>query len=237
MNTGFRGVAGRVAATILAFAVLAGCATSRPIEPGLVRDEAPMMDSTPVIAAHQGEYVLRPADVIKIDVFREQDLSLPSVAVAADGKVSFPLLGPVEVAGRTAGGLESFLEAELGARYLRDPDVSVNVLDYASHQVTVEGAVQEPGIFAFRPGTRLSGGVALAKGATRVAALREVAIFRPVEGGTQVAKFDLAAVRAGTMLDPVLQPGDRIVVGTDNLAQFWQDFLRALPAFGLFTQL
>ena len=227
----------RIALPLAACCVLAACASSQPIEPGLLPDPPQAMDAAPVITASQAEYVLRPADIIKVDVFREEDLSLPSVAIAADGRVSFPLLGPVSVAGMTAGGLEGLLERELGARYLRNPDVSVNVLDYASHKVTVEGAVEEPGIFAFQPGTRLSGGVALAKGVKRVAALEEVAIFRQAEGGTQVAKFDLAAVRAGTMADPVLQPGDRIVVGTDNLAQFWQDFLRALPAFGLFTQL
>ena len=50
-----------------------------------------------------------------------------------------------------------------------------------------------------------------------------------------VAKFDYRAVSQGTMIDPVLEPGDRVVVGTSGLSQFWQDLLRALPAFGLFT--
>jgi polysaccharide export outer membrane protein len=100
----------------------------------------------------------------------------------------------------------------------------------------VEGAVTESGVFEFTPGTRLSGGIALAKGPTRVADVREVAIFREGPSGTLIAKFDYAQVRAGGMMDPVLQPGDRIVVGTDNLSQTWQDILRALPAFGIFSQ-
>jgi polysaccharide export outer membrane protein len=37
------------------------------------------------------------------------------------------------------------------------------------------------------------------------------------------------------MLDPVLQPGDRVFVGTDGLAVFWEDLLKALPAFGVFA--
>jgi polysaccharide biosynthesis/export protein len=50
-----------------------------------------------------------------------------------------------------------------------------------------------------------------------------------------VAKFDYAAVRQGAMLDPVLQPGDRVVMGTDGLSVFWADLLQALPVFGVFA--
>jgi len=65
--------------------------------------------------------------------------------------------------------------------------------------------------------------------------MREVAIFRETPDGLMVAKFDYRSVRQGTMLDPVLAPGDRVVVGISGLSQFWQDLLRALPAFALFT--
>jgi polysaccharide export outer membrane protein len=37
------------------------------------------------------------------------------------------------------------------------------------------------------------------------------------------------------MLDPVLEPGDRVVMGTDGLSVFWEDLLKALPAFGVFA--
>jgi hypothetical protein len=50
-----------------------------------------------------------------------------------------------------------------------------------------------------------------------------------------IAKFDYGQVRQGTMLDPVLQPGDRVVMGTDGLSVFWEDLLKALPAFGVFA--
>jgi len=50
-----------------------------------------------------------------------------------------------------------------------------------------------------------------------------------------VAKFDYRAVQQGTMIDPVLQPGDRVVVGTSGLSQFWQDVLKTIPVFALFT--
>ncbi len=212
------------------------CATSPDALPG------PAVE-VPVAALGQedygsslpAEYVLRPADRLSISVFREEDLSLQDVPVSAEGRVSFPLVGTLEVAGLTPLELEAELEERLGASYLRNPDVTVNVLDYASHLVTVDGQVEEPGVYPFAPGTRLSGGISLAKGPTRVANTALIAVFRQTEEGVQVAKFDYAAVRAGTMLDPVLMPGDRIVIGTNGLSQFWQDFLGAIPVFALFT--
>lgn len=217
---------------------LSGCVVEDRIEPG-------MATMTPVAALGQNAftgsvgatYLLRPADEISVTVFREEELSVPVMIISAEGRISAPLVGEVQAAGMTAQQLEQHLEQLYDARYLRSPDVAINVLKYGSHLVTVEGAVKKPGLYPFNPGTRLTGGMSLASGPERVADVRDVAIFRQSEQGTMVAKFDYAQVRAGTMMDPVLQPGDRVVVGTDNLSQTWQDILRALPAFGLFTQL
>jgi polysaccharide export outer membrane protein len=101
--------------------------------------------------------------------------------------------------------------------------------------VTVEGAVEKPGVYSFQPGARLSSAIALASGPRRTAKSDQVAVFRESPQGVMIAKFDYAAVRQGTMLDPVLQPGDRVVIGTDGLSVFWEDLLKALPAFGVFA--
>jgi len=221
----------------LAVLVCAGCAASSPISPG-VANSLPnaAMGQADYVATVGTTYLLRPADKLRITVFREEDLSMPEVTVSAEGRISVPLIGPIQAAGMSVEQLETRLEQLYDARYLRSPDVAVNVLEYGSHVVTVEGSVEKPGLYAFRPGTRLTGGISLAAGPTRVADVRQVAVFRETAQGTMIAKFDYAQVRAGSMLDPVLQPGDRVVVGTDNLSQGWQDLLRALPAFGLFTQ-
>ena len=227
-----------LAVALVAGTLLAGCAVEAPISPG-VASTAPIaaLGQDAYVTPPGSGYVLRPADKLSVTVFREAELSLPEVVISAEGRISLPLIGPIQAAGMTVADLETRLEQMYDERYLRGPDIAVNVIDYASHQVTVEGSVERPGLYKFIPGTRLSGGVSLASGPRRTADVREVAVFRETPSGMQIAKFDYAQVRAGTMLDPVLQPGDRIVVGTDNLSQTWQDFLRALPAFGLFTQL
>lgn len=224
---------------VIAMAVaLSACAASQPIPPGAINpavsQELGQTNFAPSIAE---SYVLRPGDSVAVNVFGEEDISLESVLISADGLVAVPLIGEVQMAGRSSGEVGHEIAERLGERFLRDPRVAVNVLAYGSHLVTVEGSVETPGVYEFAPGTRLSGGLALAEGATRVSDLRDVAIFRETPDGMQVGRFDYVAVRAGQMVDPVLQPDDRIVVGTDNLSQFWQDLLRALPAFGLFTNL
>ncbi len=182
-------------------------------------------------------YTIRPADTLNIGVFREPELSLQSVRVDANGAIAMPLVGPVQVAGLSPRDAEDRISQALRQGYLRNPEVSVNVVEYQSHLVTVEGEVENPGLFTFQPGTRLSGAIALGNGMSRVADRRDIAIFRTLDDGTYIAKFDYTAVQAGTMIDPVLMPGDRVIVGTNGLSQFWQDFLRSLPVFALFTRL
>lgn len=182
------------------------------------------------------DYVLRPNDVINVSVFREAEMSLNTIPISATGEVSFPLLGPMQVAGLTATQLEAQLEQRLNERYLRYPDVTVNIVQYGSHLVTVEGSVNSAGLYNFSPGTRLSGALALANGVARMADQSEVAVFRQTADGMAIAKFDYLAMQSGTMMDPVLQPGDRVVVGLNHLSQFWQDLLMTLPVFGYFRR-
>jgi polysaccharide export outer membrane protein len=180
-------------------------------------------------------YQLRSADRISINVFREPELSLQEVQIGVEGNVSIPLLGSVRAAGLTAAQFEQDVTRRLAAAGLKSPMVSVNIAEYASHLVTVEGAVKTPGVFKFEPGARLSTAIALAEGPDRVAKTEQVAIFRTRSDGIYIAKFDYGAVRQGTMLDPVLEPSDRVVMGTDGLSLFWQDALKAIPALGVFA--
>ncbi len=180
-------------------------------------------------------YSLRPADQISVTVFREPELSLERVRIGVEGNVSLPMIGSIPAAGMTAKQFEQDVTRRLAAAGLKGPVVSVNIAEYASHLVTVEGAVDKPGVYAFQPGARLSTAVAMASGPKRTAKVSQVAVFRESPQGIMVAKFDYGAVSRGTMLDPVLEPGDRVVMGTDGLSVFWEDLLKAMPAFGVFA--
>lgn len=180
-------------------------------------------------------YGLRPSDVISINVFREPDFSLESVRVGVDGIVSVPMLGAVNVGGMTTTEVEAMLIQRLNVVGLKQPRVAVNISEYASHLVSVEGAVDDPGVYAFQPGARLSSAIAMANGLDRVAKSDQLVVFRTRPDGIYIALFDYGAISQGTMLDPVLEPNDRVVMGVNGLSQFYQDMLKTLPALGVFA--
>lgn len=223
---------------LLTAASLAGCAgTPEPVIGLVTAQQVDAAGQAEFATVESPDYRLRPSDVINVTVFREPDLSVQQVPVGSDGVIALPLVGSIRAEGRTTADLAKAVETALGGGYLVNPQVSVNVTQYLSHRVTVEGSVNKPGVFAFQPGARLSSAIAQAEGPDRVARLDQVAVFRETSQGLTVAKFDYQAVQQGTMIDPVLQPGDRVVVGTSGLSQFWQDLLKTIPAFALFTNI
>lgn len=220
----------------IAMAVLAGCAsTPEPNIGAAVIQPRAEFGQSDYSFQRPTSYLLRPADRISVNVFREPEFSLDAVQIGVEGNVSLPMLGSIPAAGMTAKQFEQDVTRRLAAVGLKTPMVSVNIAEYASHLVTVEGAVDTPGVYTFQPGARLSSAIALAKGPKRTAKTEQVAVFRESPEGIMVAKFDYQQVSQGTMLDPVLQPGDRVVMGTDGLSVFWEDLLKALPAFGVFA--
>lgn len=221
---------------MLAAMALAGCAsTPEPIIGASVVQPRSDLGQDGYSFARPDIYQLRPTDKISVSVFREPDLSAEEVRIGVEGNVSLPMLGSIPVAGLTAKQFEQDVTRRLAALGLKSPSVSINITDFASHLVTVEGAVETPGVYPFQPGARLSAAIALAEGPKRTAKIQQVAVFRESPAGIMIAKFDYQAVSQGTMLDPVLQPGDRVVMGTDGLSVFWEDLLKALPAFGVFA--
>ncbi len=219
-----------------ALALLSGCAsTPEPVIGASTSEPRAELGQAGYSFQRPTSYLLRPADRISVSVFREPEFTTEALRVGVEGNVSLPMLGSIPAAGMTAKQFEQDVTRRLSAVGLKSPMVSVNIVEYASHLVTVEGAVDTPGVYAFQPGARLSSAIALARGPKRTAKTEQVAVFRESPQGIMVAKFDYGQISQGTMLDPVLQPGDRVVMGTDGLSVFWEDLLKALPAFGVFV--
>ena len=216
---------------------LAGCSNSHPTQLSGPAAVAPLSGAPAVFSEDPLVAVLHDNDQISVTVLREKELSLDRVTIGIDGSFEMPAIGKVQATGRNVGDVAAEIRSRLGKSYLVNPQVAVNIVEYGSLQVTVEGSVFAPGVFKFDPNTTLLGAVALARGPNRTAKLNQVAIFRKMGAERSVAVFDLKQVRAGQMVDPVLQPGDRVVVGFSGLSQAWQDFLMSVPVLALFTRL
>jgi polysaccharide export outer membrane protein len=183
------------------------------------------------------EYRIGPLDSLDITVFQIQDLSLKKVQVDSQGQLRMPLIGSVTAGGKTAAELSADIAARLGERYLQDPQVSVVVVEALSQKVSVEGAVNEAGVFQLKGRTGLLEAVAEAKGESRTGNPRRVAIVRNVDGAPHAALFNLVAIRAGRARDPEVMAGDTVVVDGSRASMLWRNLVETLPALIVFSYL
>jgi polysaccharide biosynthesis/export protein len=103
----------------------------------------------PAAAARPTDYLVGPQDVIRITVYGEPQLSGP-IRVDADGTFPFQYISSVKAEGLTTAQIASNLVKALGDGYLRNPQVSVEVLEYHSQSVFVTGEVRAPNKYAVR---------------------------------------------------------------------------------------
>jgi len=179
-------------------------------------------------------YRIGPLDVLKVTVFQEKDLSFDQIQVDASGNLAFPLIGTVHAAGDTALELSNEIARELGKQYLVNPQVSVSVASSVSQNVTVEGDVKQPGVYAINGTETLLSALAQAQSPIDVAKLDQVVIFRDINGKRAGAVFDVKAIREGRVPDPQVLGGDVIVVGFDQVKGVFRDLFKAAPFFYVF---
>ncbi len=128
-----------------------------------------------VWADELSDYGLGSGDTIRISVYEEPELSL-ELRLSDAGTISFPFLGEVEVAGLTAGQLETRIADGLRGDYLVAPNVTVSIVDY--RQFYIHGEVKDPGGFSYIPGLTLSKAIALAGGLTERASRNKMYVVR-----------------------------------------------------------
>lgn len=211
---------------VLALSTLAlsGCASGSSVSAGLPNGQAAYsaLAASPEQERAQ-DYRIGALDEVSVSVFQEPDLSLKEVQVDASGNIAFPLIGKVPAAGKTAAELSSFIGEKLGERYLRNPQVTVSVLGSVSQKVVVQGEVTQAGVYEIKGRTSLLEALSMAKGETRVASLKEVVVFRNIEGRRMGAVFDVAAIRRGQAEDPAILGNDVVVVGASHAKTFWRE--------------
>ena len=164
------------------------------------------------VAAVDAEYKIGPQDVLRIDVWKEPDISR-TIPVRPDGKISVPLLNDVQASGLTAMQLAASLRDGL-SKYLNNPQVTVTVTEINSRRVYLTGEVNRPGALPLLPNMTVLQALASAGGFTQFAKLKSIYIMR-TENGKQVRHpFNYKEVVKGNLAEQnmLLQPGDVIVV-------------------------
>lgn len=219
---------------VLALFSLAGCATSKTTlggDPGLrvlQTSEMPFPDRMDM-TANSRPYYVGPFDKISIDVYGIEELSKRDVQVDAAGKISFPLAGVVEVSGKTPGEIEKLMAERLRAKYVRDPQVTVNMKEMVSQLITVEGQVAKPGRYPVIGQLSLLQAMAMSGGTSEFAKLDDVVVFRAVRGERFAALYNLKLIRQGQYADPEVFANDIIMVGDNKARRWFKDFLQVFP--------
>ena len=173
-------------------------------------------------------YKIGPLDVLEVSVFKVPDLS-KTVQVGEDGTITYPLIGQVTAAGRTAHDLEVDLKQKLGEKYLRSPQINVLVKEYNSQRVTISGAVKTTGVYAIKGRTTLLQVIAMAGDIDASVASGDIVVFRTVDGQRSAARFDAESIKNGKVDDPEVLPGDVVVVDTSATKVALSNVLRVLP--------
>jgi polysaccharide export outer membrane protein len=163
-------------------------------------------------AVAEPSYLLGPEDVVKVAVWRDEQLTQEMV-VRPDGMITFPLIGEVVAAGRTAEDIRSEIAKRL-VKFMPTPNVTVTVLKVLSYRIYVVGRVNKPGEFLVGHHTDVLQALSLAGGLTPFASENDIKIMRRNGGTQQVLRFRYGDIENEKDLKQniLLQRGDVVVV-------------------------
>lgn len=205
-----------VAIATIALAVAAPSAVGATRTPPSVQEPAPG-----ALSYHVG-----PQDVLDVAVWEHPELG-GKFTVGNDGAITFPLIGAVQASGRTIEQIQADLTNRLKDGFLKAPQVSVNVQQYASQKVFVMGEVHTPGPLP------LTGAITLIEALARAGSLTEqaggeIVVLRSTDlsvrapdgpvapgqtGTSEVARVDVQQLRRGAPVANIqLRTGDSIFV-------------------------
>lgn len=218
---------------LVAAAALSACASREPL---VSTERLTVVDASGVLpapsradlTAADRPALIGPLDTIEVDVFNVPDLSR-EMQVDASGRIAMPLAGTIDARGRTAGELADAIENALRGRYVRNPEVTINIKSSVSQVVTIDGQVVEPGLYPVTNQMTLMRAIASAKGMTEFARLEEVVILRTVEGHRMAGLYSMEAIRRGNYDDPPIYANDVIVVGDSPERRLFKDFVALSP--------
>jgi len=158
------------------------------------------------------DYLVASADTLEISVYGEQDL-VRELIVRPDGRVSFPLVGDLEVEGKTTTQIKADVEKKI-RDYVPDASVSVIVTGLGSLQYYVLGKVVNPGAFNMSRAVSVLQALATAGGMTTFAKEGDILIVRRYGKETTHIPFNYEAVKKGKNLEQniLLERGDVVLV-------------------------
>jgi polysaccharide biosynthesis/export protein len=165
------------------------------------------------------DYIVGPLDVLNVRIYGEDKLS-GKIRVDNDGSFPFEYLGRVKAEGMTTGQIEMYLAKALGDGYLRNPQVSVEVMEYRSQSVFVTGEVRSPNKYMLPGNSTLMDVLTLAGSVTQNAGnwvqithVRQGAeVLGPAVSADYDMRVNLRDIQTGKAQNIKMRDGDTIFV-------------------------
>jgi polysaccharide biosynthesis/export protein len=162
--------------------------------------------------ASAGDYKIGAQDVLRIDVWKEDQLTR-TVPVRPDGKITLPLLNDVQAVGLTSMQLAGVI-AEGLKKFITSPQVTVTVTEVNSQRIYVTGEVSRPGTFPLLPNMTVLQALSSSGSFTQFARSKRIYVLRIVDGNQTKIPFNYNDVVSGKKPEQniALRPGDVVVV-------------------------
>lgn len=187
------------------------------------------------------EYYMRPGDELNIVVTQQQDLGNSSTnqspfVVRPDGNVSFPLVGEIHAEGMTVSQFTDVLQQGL-ARYIVDPDVSVNISKLGRVRVYVFGEVKKPGAVELEKGHTVIDAIGAAQGFTRDTAKKKIFLIHQDQPKSLIPINLNNMLKTGDMSQNVtLREGDILYLTKNHRIDFARDIAPIFSSIYMITE-
>jgi polysaccharide biosynthesis/export protein len=160
-----------------------------------------LLTATGLTGSSQQSYRLGPNDVVRIQVYGEEDLAVES-KIDGDGNINFPLLGGIHVSGKTVQELQEYLTTRLASGYVRRPRVTAYVFKYRNFYVS--GEVKAPGGYPYEEGLSVQKAITMAGGLTDKGERENIRVLRHTDGQENAlpAKMETSVLPDDTIIVP-----------------------------------
>ncbi|MFZ3047589.1 MAG: polysaccharide biosynthesis/export family protein [Desulfatirhabdiaceae bacterium] len=193
----------------IAFLVMVLMISTYPVAAAQDKTSAEAQDAASLFGP---DYLIGPGDILNISVWKEESLTR-EVVVLPDGKITFPLIGQVQAAGKTVNDLKREITSKI-IKYAPKEEVTLEVKKVNSMIIYIIGRVKSPGRVELNANVNVLQALSIAGGLNEFARRNQIKIFRNESGKTKILKFSYDDVIDGDHVEQnvMLIRGDVVVV-------------------------
>ena len=178
---------------------------------------------------NQGDYIIGYGDALDVVFLYNREYNRENIRVRPDGRISFPFIGDIDVAGRTVPWVDSLLTAKY-SEIIRDPEITVIVREFQTQQVYVLGQVGDPGAYEYVRGLTLLQALSLGSGLKDSAKRNGVVVVRRIAWDHVIGiEVDVKEILDNNRydMDIPIKPFDIVMVPKSRLATT-EDFIESI---------